>query len=173
MKVAKLNPEFAGEIGPRNYFLVNDDYDFEVNNTTDVSLPSTFEICVIKGFLEYGIYRSILTEKFIPIWSELTFEERQICVKYFKYPIDITNEEYTSYFTAEEDESNWGELISQTTGKFIIQSSVRGKRLVAMVKKITYKLAPAQIVPIAATTIPLMFSYTIGNFPHLGLWIFR
>lgn len=153
----------------RNTMLVADD--FSNDDYVENSLPSLFEMFMKRGDIEYGVFRTILQTKCVPNWGSLLFEERLICVKYFKYPADLGNDEYLTYATIAQHKANWRQLIHATTGPYIIQDSIRGRRLVEMVNEITWNLTPAQVVPIAAATKDYLGGYAILNFPHISYWL--
>jgi hypothetical protein len=148
-----------------SYYLVPDNYDFIGNNAIDVTSPISLETFFENGGIEYGVFRASLTNLFIPIWNSLSFDEKKVCVKHYKYPLEITQDEFNSYFSTADHENNWNSVTFKT------REMVRMKRLFAAFSKISYALSSAQVAAIYLTVKPLCFDYYYANIPNLMCWI--
>lgn len=168
MKIAKLNSSMPGSIihgiNSLDYYLVSNNYNFELNNSTDVTSVRMLETFYGASKIEYGVYRDSLKTLFVPNWVNLTFDEKKLCVKEFCYPSDITNEEWLTYYSFSEHESNWLPLV-------ISCREYRQKRLFAAFTKLTYYCTVSQTAVIYMTVKTMCIDYYYGNLPHLVLWI--
>lgn len=163
MKLAKKTYHDASGIRT-DTFLVPDDYDFAGNAAIDITSPSSLELFTESGKLEYGVFRDSLTNLFIPIWTDLSLDEKTICVKHYKYPPTISQGEFDSYFPPATHENNWNALTKASR-------DIRLKRLFAAFSKISYDLTSAQVAAIYLTTKNLCFDYYYANIPNLVCWI--
>lgn len=173
MRIANLllNPDYTDSNDwINNYYVVPDNYDFSGNSAYDVTSACTLQTFMQINQIEYGIFRTSLTSNVVPIWSGLSFSDKQLCVKYFCYPPGITTDEYWTYVDASTDYKNWRNLVMKCNGL----PSVTGQRLQRVIEAFvyfTYNLTAAQVAPIYLTTKPYIIDYWLGNMPHLLLWI--
>ncbi len=168
MKIAKLNTtdlQYTKEGYINNYFNVPDNYNFSANTADDVTSIETLYMFYTLNRYDYDVLRTTYKALYNPIWTGLTFEERQFLVKNYCYPTDITNEEWLAYYTDEEHFLNWKELL------IITRDDARLLRLFAAFSRISYECTQAQVAVIYLTTRQYCIDYYYGNLPHLVLWI--
>lgn len=166
MKLAKKKNIITVKNGIlNNYFLVPNNYDFDANDAVDVTSPSALEVFTDAGLLEYGVFRDTLAALFVPQWGTLSHDEKKICIKHFKYPANITQEEYASYYSGEQSEMNWNIITKKS------RDLQRHNRLFAAFSKISYTLNTLQVANIYMVTKDLCFDYYYANIPNLIFWI--
>lgn len=146
---------------------VANDFDFASSSPAllDVTSYDTLMYMYIDNNFDYGVFRDSLAANLVPNWNTLPFDERKNCVRDYRYPSNISDEEWHEYFTDAEHESNWNILTAKTRDK------VRLPRLFAAFQKISYRLREDQVAVIYLATKELCYDYYYANLPHLLLWI--
>ena len=74
-----------------NYFLVDDDYDFILNNKEDITSISYLTNFHGIGRMDYRLFRQSLINNILPNWNELTASERKQLIFNRVKPIDFTD----------------------------------------------------------------------------------
>jgi hypothetical protein len=168
MKIAKLNTTpIQSDINDYidNYYEVPDTYDFSGNSADDVtSIETLMVFCEINRY-DYDVLRTTYKTLYNPIWSGLTFDDRQLLVKHYCYPPEITQDEWFTYYTDAEHYNNWNTLVIRT------RDQSRLIRLFSAFARISYELTTAQTAVIYMTSKVYCIDYYYGNLPHLVLWI--
>jgi len=146
---------------------VPDYFDFGNSSPSmiDVTSYDTLMYMHMDNQYDYGVFRDSISAILVPQWNTLSFEDRKNCVEHYRYPSDITDQEWYSYFTDEEHETNWNILTAKTRDK------VRLLRLFAAFQKISYRMNESQVAVIYMVTKEFCYDYYYANLPHLLLWI--
>lgn len=167
MKIAKLKttPIYTDnyEIIDK-YYLVNDLYDFIANDADDMTSVSTLLIFRDMNRYDSSVFRDSIRDNIVPNWNSLSFDVKKECVRYYRYPTDISQEEWDSYFTASEHEYNWNVIVNDTR-------DCRLSRLFAAFQKISYLCTEVQVMMIYLAVKEMCYDYCYANLPHLLLWI--
>jgi hypothetical protein len=170
MRIVKKNiasnygTSISESINRGDYYLAPNNYDFSVSNVTDVTTPELLEIFYEKSLIEYGVFRDSLVSIFIPIWNSLSFDSRKTCVKHYRYPANISQDEWNSYFSGSDQEMNWNDVCVKTR-------DMRLTRLFAAFQKISYNLTTTQTALIYMTTKAYCVDYYYANLPHVIFWL--
>ena len=149
-----------------NYFVVPDSYDF-VNSSpaaVDVTSFDTLQTFMGAHAFDYQVFRDSLQNNLIPNWANILYTDRKRCVQHYKYPANISDDEYNSYFSPTDMEANWNMVCVNTR-------TVRLERLFAAFQKISYVLTTTQVAMIYMTTKQMLIDYYYGNLPHVIFWI--
>ena len=146
-----------------NYYCVPNNHVFTNDEEDVTSVDSLLTLSLAKKF-DYGVFRDSLRDILVTDWQAMMFEDRKKCVQHYRYPPDITNEEWLSYFTEKEHERNWSVLCGKTR-------ACRLTRLFAAFQKISFRLPEAQVGTIYMVTKHMCYDYYYANLPHVIFWI--
>ncbi len=166
MRIAKLKSTEAKTTGHGildNYYKVPNNHVFS-SSEEDVTTFDNLYVFANGGKFDYGVFRDSLQEIVILDWGALSFEERRKCIKHYKYPASISQEEFNSYFSESEHERNWNILTVKTR-------AVRLQRLFAAFQKISYRLNAAQVATIYMVTKNMCYDYYYASLPHVIYWV--
>lgn len=167
MKIAKstlTDVQITSQGIVNNYYAVPDNHVFS-DDEDDVTTIESLRILSTVGVFDYGVFRDSLSSNIVPNWADLTFDDKRNCAKHYRYPSDISQDEWLTYFTEVEHEANWNETVSRT------RDDVRLQRLFAAFQKVSYRLTQGQVATVYMTTKNMCYDYYYANLPHLILWI--
>src|SRR5574343_621732 len=168
MKIAKLisTPIQTNNEGIlNNYYPVPDNYGFTSSSAEDVTTLNTLYIFYEYKRYDCGVYRDSLRDNLVQNWNSLSFDDRKECIRAYRYPSDITQSEWDTYFTEQEHEYNWNQVCVNT------RESLRLPRLFAAFQKVSYRCTEVQTMLIYLQVKDLCYDYYYANLPHLLLWI--
>lgn len=156
-----------------HYVVVPDNFNFSASpqiyvDTTSVQTLNVF--CCASSF-DYGVFRDSLVVNIIPTsvsnpaWNALSFTDRQTCVSHYKYPVDISDAEFATYYTTKQHELNWNSTVVRT------RVQQRYPRLMACFQKISFECTQLQTATIYLTVKQMCLDYYFGNIPNILCWV--
>jgi hypothetical protein len=167
MKIAVKNSDgmqldISGKL--RYYYEVNDDYNFESNDATDVTDLSSLGIFKNSLRIDHIKFRDGCRASILPSWSSLTVSEQKELVSHFIYPVDFIQSDIDAIFTMEEQVENWKRLAEFT-------KIARYNRWEAARKRVSFDLTTLESLLFYQDTKPFKDDYIDANLPYLTLWI--
>jgi hypothetical protein len=168
MKIAKPNGidvQATPEGMLDKYILVPDNYDFDGNNSTDVTDPFSLETFMKVNQLEFGVFKASLTGNVVPNWANLTDDQKKKSVQYFKYPGNFQQSDIDAIFSSDEQKYNWGTLTVAS------RQNQRLPRLMAAFDYMSFNFTTLQVTMIYLSTKSYCIDYWLADAPHLMLWI--
>lgn len=108
--------------------------------------------------------RDFLKAEFVPLWGNLINEDRKELVRIYCYPTNITEEEWSSYFTVEVHRDNWAFLVTE-------ERKARTKRWEKMIEEVSYYNTMLENDDLYLTTKVMAEDYKVGKRPHIYYWI--
>lgn len=146
-----------------HYYTVPNDHVFSQDEDDVTSVDTLLTMTNGRKF-DYGVFRDSLRDILVTDWGALMYEDRKKCVQHYRYPADISQGEWDTYFTEAEHERNWSILTARTR-------AVRLSRLFAAFQKISYRLPETYVGMIYMTTKEMCYDYYYANLPHVILWL--
>jgi hypothetical protein len=166
MRIAKLKTtpvQTTSQGILEHYYKVPDNHVFLETEDSMTSFDTLYVFCC-GGMFDYGVFRDSIRDVLVPRWAELFYADRRKCVQHYRYPTNISQEEFDNYFSSAEHERNWAILTTKTR-------AVRLQRLFAAFQKISFRLPESQVAVIYIVTKQMCYDYYYANLPHIMLWL--
>ena len=166
MKIAKLKTTPLQNTSQGildKYYKVQNDHVFS-SDEEDVTTVDNLYIFSMNRRFDYSVFRDSLRDNLVPKWAELLYEDRKKCIQHYRYPDNISQEDFDSYFTKKEHESNWNTLTARAR-------AVRLDRLYAAFNKMSYSLPEMHVALIYMRTKQMCYDYYYAYLPHVIFWI--
>lgn len=146
------------------FYAVADDYDFEINNATEVTSVINLSLFWDKGFMDYIKFRTSIKKNILPIFYECSEADQKTMVSHFIYPDDFTQESIDVFFTDEEQKSNW---------QFLVATTMEGRKARWEIarQKVSFELTELESLQFYYDVKRYKDDYLDANLPHLVLWL--
>ena len=148
----------------RFYFAVPNDYDFGINEAKDVTNLESLKLFLKYNRLNYISFRDSCKVNLLPLWDELSDDDKKYLISRYIYPASLTQEDIDILFNGEQQLDNWGDL-------YDISYPSRVQKWIAAKKKVSFMMNKLDVGDLFISVELLWGRYTEANRPDLICWV--